>query len=97
MNARKRLILVVVATAVFICCTQTPGLGAAAADPAESPQQFELVIEGADLSGKGILRQMAPANINATNVQIEELLLHAVPTTATFAPASIGIYEFPVK
>jgi hypothetical protein len=66
-------------------------------NPTESAQQLELSIKGVELAGKGHLWRMAPANINATNVEVEELTLDAVPTTPTFAPFSVNIYGFPVK
>jgi alpha-L-fucosidase/alpha-L-arabinofuranosidase len=79
-------------------------LTVAVVNPTESAQTLRLEIRGAELSGKGTLRRMAPQSLTATvvvgqepGVKIEELSLDAVPTNPTFAPFSVSIYEFPVK
>jgi alpha-N-arabinofuranosidase len=73
-------------------------------NPTESAQILSLQIRGAELSGKGTLRRMAPESLNATvevgqepGVKIEEQTLDAIPSNPTFAPFSVNIYEFPVK
>jgi alpha-N-arabinofuranosidase len=79
-------------------------LTVAVINPTESPQALSLRIRGAELSGKGTLRRMAPESLTATvvvgqepGVKIEEQSLDAIPTNPTFAPFSVNIYEFPVK
>lgn len=79
-------------------------LTVAVINPTETEQQLTLSIKGAQLAGKGKLWRMAPSDINATivvgqkpGVVVEERALEAVPTTMTFAPFSVSIYEFPVK
>jgi alpha-N-arabinofuranosidase len=73
-------------------------------NPTESSQTLNLRIRGAELSGKGTLRRLAPESLTATvvvgrepGVKIEEQKLDAIPTNPTFAPFSVNIYEFPVK
>jgi hypothetical protein len=73
-------------------------------NPTESTQTLSLQIRGAELSGKGTLRRMAPPSLTANvvvgqepGVKIEEQALDAIPTSPTFAPFSVNIYEFPVK
>lgn len=79
-------------------------LTVAVINPTESTQTLSLQIRGAELSGKGTLRRMAPPSLTATvvvgqepGVKIEEQALDAIPTSPTFAPFSVNIYEFPVK
>jgi len=79
-------------------------LTVAVINPTESSQHLSLQIRGAELSGKGILRRMAPSSLTATvavgqepGVKIEEQALDAIPANPTFAPFSVNIYEFPVK
>jgi alpha-N-arabinofuranosidase len=79
-------------------------LTVAVINPTESSQTLSLQIRGAELSGKGTLRRMAPQSLTATvvvgqesGVKIEEQSLDAIPTSPTFAPFSVNIYEFPVK
>ncbi len=73
-------------------------------NPTESVQNLNLSIIGAKLAGNGKLWRMAPADLNAKivagekpEVQVEEQIVDAVPTSPTFAPWSVTIYEFPVK
>jgi alpha-N-arabinofuranosidase len=73
-------------------------------NPTDTAQTLRLQIRGAALSGKGILRRMAPQSLTATlvvgqepGVKIEEQPVAAFPGTATFAPFSVSIYELPVK
>jgi len=73
-------------------------------NPTESAQTLSLQIRGAELSGKGTLRRMAPESLTVTvvagqepGVEIEEQTLDAIPTSPTFAPFSVNIYEFPVQ
>jgi alpha-N-arabinofuranosidase len=73
-------------------------------NPTESSQTLSLQIRGAKLSGKGTIRCMAPDSLTATvvvgqepGVKIEEQALDAIPSSPTFAPFSVNIYEFPVK
>ncbi len=84
--------------------TDRKALTVAVINPTESAQTLSLQIHGAELSGKGILRRMAPESLTATvvvgqepGVKIEEQTLDAIPTSLTFAPFSVNIYEFPVK
>ena len=79
-------------------------LTVAVINPTETPQTLGLDIRGAALSGKGILRRMAPPSLTATvvvgqepGVKIEEESLTALPRNLTFAPYSVNIYGFPVK
>jgi alpha-N-arabinofuranosidase len=79
-------------------------LTVAVINPTESPQTLSLQIRGVELSGKGILRRMAPESLTATvvvgqepGVKIEEQTLDAIPANPTFAPFSVNIYEFLVK
>jgi len=79
-------------------------LTVAVINPTESAQTLSLQIRGAELSGKGTVRFMAPESLTATvvvgqepGVKIEEKSLEAIPTSPTFAPFSVNIYEFPVK
>ncbi len=79
-------------------------LTVAVINPTESVQTLSLKIGGADLSGKGTLRRMAPKSLAATitigeepGVKIEEESLDTLPEKPTFAPFSVSIYEFPVK
>jgi len=73
-------------------------------NPTESPQTLNIKIQGVKLSGKGILRRMAPQSLTATvvvdqepGVIIEKKVLKSFPECPTFAPFSVNIYEFPVK
>jgi alpha-N-arabinofuranosidase len=79
-------------------------LTVAVINPTESPQTLSLQIRGAELSGQGTLRRMAPPSLTANvvvgqepGVKIEEQPVDQVPTNPTFAPFSVNIYEFPVK
>jgi alpha-N-arabinofuranosidase len=79
-------------------------LTVAVVNPTESAQTLNLQITGATLSGKGVLRRMAPQNLNATvivgqepGVTIEQQNLDAIPATPSFAPFSVNIYEFPTN
>jgi alpha-N-arabinofuranosidase len=79
-------------------------LTVAVINPTESAQTLSLQIRGAELSGKGTLRRMAPSSLTANivvgqepGVKIEQLSVDQVPTNPTFAPFSVNIYEFPVK
>lgn len=79
-------------------------LAVAVINPTESAQTLNMEIRGADLTGKGTLRRMAPQSLTANvvvgqdpGVKIEEQSLDAVPTSATFAPFSVNIYEFAAK
>jgi len=76
----------------------------AVVNPTETAQALNLEIRGAALSGKGTLRRLAPQRLTATvvvgqepGVKVEEQPLAALPRTATFAPWSVSIYEFPAK
>jgi alpha-N-arabinofuranosidase len=79
-------------------------LTVAVINPTESPQTLSLQMRGAELSGQGTVRRMAPPSLTATvvvgqepGVKIEEQALDAIPTNPTFAPFSVNIYEFPVR
>jgi alpha-L-arabinofuranosidase len=79
-------------------------LTVAVINPTESEQHLDLSIKGAELTGKGKLWRMAPADLNATivvgqkpGVEVEEQAVDAAPGTAIFAPWSVTLYEFPVK
>jgi alpha-N-arabinofuranosidase len=79
-------------------------LTVAVVNPTDSPQSLSLQIRGAELSGRGTLRRMAPPSLTATvvvgqepGVKIEEQSLTALPENPTFAPFSVNIYEFPAK
>jgi len=79
-------------------------LAVAVINPTESAQTLNMQIKGADLTGKGTLRRMAPPSLTANvvagqepGVKIEQQSLDAVPTSATFAPFSVNIYEFAAK
>jgi len=79
-------------------------LTVAVINPTESPETLSLQIRGVELSGKGILRRMAPDSLTATvvvgqepGVKIQEQALDAIPTIPTFAPFSVNIYELPIK
>jgi alpha-N-arabinofuranosidase len=84
--------------------TDRKALTVAVINPTESAQTLSLQIHGAELSGKGTLRRMAPESLTATvivdqepGVKIEEQALDAIPSNPTFAPFSVNIYEFPVE
>jgi len=84
--------------------TDRKALIVAVINPTESPQALSLKIRGAEFSGKGTLRRMAPESLTATvvigkepGVKIEEQALDTIPVNPTFAPFSVNIYEFPVK
>jgi len=73
-------------------------------NPTESAQTLSLQIRGAELSGNGTLRRMAPESLTATvvvgqepGVKIKEQTLDVIPASPTFAPFSVNIYEFPVQ
>ncbi|HBF33529.1 TPA: alpha-N-arabinofuranosidase [Candidatus Sumerlaeota bacterium] len=79
-------------------------LTVAVINPTESVQTLNLKIQGAELSGKGTLRRIAPKSLTATveigkkpGVKIEEQSVNRIPTNPSFAPFSVSIYEFPVK
>lgn len=79
-------------------------LTVAVINPTESEQTLDLQIHGAELSGKGVLRRMAPQSLTATvtvgqepGVRIEEQKLDMIPKSAAFAPFSVNIYEFAAK
>jgi alpha-L-arabinofuranosidase len=79
-------------------------LTVAVINPTESQQTLSLQIRGAQLTGKGTLRRMAPQSLTAAvvvgqepGVKIEEQSLSAVPKSPTFAPFSVDIYEFSAK
>ena len=76
----------------------------AVVNPTDSLQALSLEIRGAALSGRGMLRRMAPQSLTATvavgqepGVKVEEQPLATLPRTATFAPFSVSIFELPVK
>jgi alpha-N-arabinofuranosidase len=73
-------------------------------NPTDTAQRLSLEIRGAALSGRGILRRMAPQSLAATvvvsqesGVKIEEQPVAVLPATATFAPFSVSIYELPAR
>jgi len=75
-------------------------LTVAVINPTESPQALSLRIRGAELSGKGTLRRMAPQSLTATvvvgqepGVKIEEQALDTIPTSPTFAPLIVNVCE----
>ena len=79
-------------------------LTVAVINPTETEQQLNLAMKGVNLSGKGKLWRMAPANLNANivvgqkpGVVVEERALDAAPATAAIAPFSVNIYEFALK
>jgi alpha-N-arabinofuranosidase len=79
-------------------------LTVAVINPTESEQQLQLSIAGAELAGGGTLWRMAPSSLDAMivvgrepGVQIEEQTLRAVPSSPTFAPFSVNVYEFPAR
>jgi alpha-N-arabinofuranosidase len=79
-------------------------LTVAVINPTETPQALSLRIGGVRLSGKGLLRRLAPQSLTATvvvgqepGVKVEELPLDAIPANPTFAPWSVSIYEFAVQ
>jgi alpha-N-arabinofuranosidase len=79
-------------------------LTVAVINPTESAQTLNLQITGAQLSGKGTVRRMAPPTLTANvvvgqepGVKIEEEPLNALPASPTFSPFSVTIYEFPLK
>ncbi len=79
-------------------------LTVAVINPTESVQGLSLQIRGAELSGKGTLRYMAPESLTATvvvgqepEVRIEEQPIDQIPTNPSFAPFSVNIYVFPIK
>jgi len=79
-------------------------LTVAVINPTETARTLHLEIRGADLAGKGTLRRMAPHSLTANvvvgqepEVKIEELSIDQVPSTATFRPFSVNIYEFPAR
>ncbi len=79
-------------------------LTVAVINPTPSQQPLSLQITGAKLTGKGVLRRMAPPSLTAnvavgqeTGVTIEELPLRALPAKLTLAPWSVNIYELPAK
>jgi alpha-N-arabinofuranosidase len=79
-------------------------LTVAVINPTESQQTLNLQVRGAELSGKGTLRRMAPQSLTATvvvgqepAVKIEEQPLGALPKHPTFPPFSVSIYELSAK
>ncbi|MGE5785661.1 MAG: hypothetical protein ACM3ZE_13775 [Myxococcales bacterium] len=79
-------------------------LTVAVVNPTDSPQTLNFAIHGAFLSGKGVLRRMAPESLTATvtagqepGVTIEKSVLDAFPASPTLPPFSVSIYEFPVR
>ena len=79
-------------------------LTVAVINPTETSQTLDLQIRGAELSGTGTLRRMAPPTLTANvevghepGVTIDVETLSALPENPTFAPFSVNIYEFPVK
>jgi alpha-L-arabinofuranosidase len=79
-------------------------LTVAVINPTETARTLHLEIRGVDLSGKGTLRRMAPHILTANvvvgqepEVKIEELPIDHVPSTATFPPFSVNMYELPIR
>lgn len=79
-------------------------LTVAVINPTESQQTLSLQIRGAELAGKGTLSRMVSPGLVAAGgagqgprVRIEEQPVAQIPTSPTFAPFSVNIYEFPVK
>jgi len=79
-------------------------LAIAIVNPTETPQQLNLSIKNATISGKVTLWRMAPANENAANilgqppqVQVEQQAVDSLGPTLTLAPISINIYNVPVQ
>jgi alpha-L-arabinofuranosidase len=79
-------------------------LTVAVINPTETEQELNLSITGANLAGPGHEWRMAPKDLNATivvdqppGVTVEESALDALPTSATFPPFSVTIYDFPAK
>jgi alpha-N-arabinofuranosidase len=79
-------------------------LTVAVINPTESAQALDLEIHGAQLSGGGTLRRMAPESLAATvvagkepGVRIEEKPLRGLPKSMTFAPFSVNVFELPVQ
>jgi alpha-N-arabinofuranosidase len=79
-------------------------LTVAVINPTESRQRLDLSFEGVELEDRGTLWRMAPPDLDATivvgqppGVEVEEVALDTVPTTATFAPFSVSLYEWPLR
>jgi alpha-N-arabinofuranosidase len=79
-------------------------LTVAVINPTETAQTLNLRIRGAELSGKGTLRRMAPQSLAATvtvgqepGVKVEQQSLDSIPTNPTFPPFSVNICEFAAK
>ncbi len=73
-------------------------------NPTESAQTLQLQVRGAELSGKGVLRRMAPQSLIATvvvgeepGVTIKEQVLNGLPENPTFPPWSVNIFELQVR
>jgi hypothetical protein len=73
-------------------------------NPTESAQTLSLQVRGAELSGKGVLRRMAPESLTATvvvgeepGVTIEEQALDDLPDNPTLPPWSVSLYELAVR
>lgn len=79
-------------------------LTVAVVNPTDSTQTLNIAMHGAFLSGKGVLRRMAPDSLTATviagqepGITIEKSVLDAFPTSPTLPPFSVSIYEFPMR
>jgi len=84
--------------------TDRKALTIAVIHPTESPQTLSLQVRGAELSGKGVLRRMAPESLTATvvvgeepGVTLDEQLLNGLPESPTLPPWSVSLYELAVR
>ncbi len=79
-------------------------LTVAVINPTDSEQTLRLDVRGARLTGRTILRRMAPESLTATvvvgqepGVTIEEQSLDTLPESLTYAPFSVSIFELPAQ
>lgn len=83
-----------------VCAAWRPdrkALVVAVLNPTDSEQSLKLQIRGARLSGKGVIRRLAPDGADFRNPVVSESPLEAVSETVTMQPFSINLYEFQVN
>jgi alpha-N-arabinofuranosidase len=77
-------------------------LTVAVINPTESERRLDVSFEGVELAGEGTLWRMAPSELDASiavgqapEVEVEEIVVDAVPAAEVFAPFSVSIYVLP--
>jgi alpha-N-arabinofuranosidase len=72
----------------------------AVVNPTETPQDFDIAVQGAQLRGKGRMWRLTGPSLTATtgldhkDVQVTETPVNEAPKTLRVAPISIEMYEF---